>query len=57
MGDNSCLRYRFKHAAHQPAIENVVNQPDGSPERIGELLHTVEWRPVNDTLTEKVHAP
>ena len=55
--DNGFLRFRFKHAAHQPAIENVVIQLDGSPERIGELLRTVDWRQVNDTLTEKVPAP
>jgi len=56
-GNNSCVRFKFKHPAHQPAIENVVIQLDGSPERINEVLHNVDWRPVNDTLTEKVPAP
>ncbi|HVN18982.1 MAG TPA: hypothetical protein VMU05_09425 [Dongiaceae bacterium] len=52
-GDNGCERFKFKHAAHQPAIENVVIQMDGSPERIGELLKTVKWDAVNTALTEK----
>jgi len=52
-GENGCERYKFKHAAHQPAIENVVIQMDGSPERIEELLHSVNWKAVNDALTEK----
>jgi hypothetical protein len=56
-GGNSCLRFKFKHAAHQPAIENVVIQLDGSPERIDELLHSVNWQPVNEALTEKVQGP
>ena len=52
-GDNGCERYKFKHAAHQPAIENVVIQIDGSPERIDQLLKSVKWDAVNGVLTEK----
>jgi hypothetical protein len=51
--DNSCDRFKFKHAAHQPAIENVIIQMDGSPERIDQLLKTVKWDNVNAALTEK----
>ena len=51
--DNSCDRFQFKHAAHQPAIENVVIQMDGSPERIDQLLKSVNWNTVNTALTEK----
>jgi len=51
--DNTCERYKFKHAAHQPAIENVVIQMDGSPERIDQLLKTVKWEGVNSGLTER----
>lgn len=51
--DNGCDRFKFKHAAHQPAIENVVIQIDGSPERIDQLLKSVKWDEVNDVLTEK----
>lgn len=50
-GGDDGYRYKFKHATHQPVIENVVIQFDGSPERINELLRTVDWRPVNDALT------
>ena len=48
-----CDRFKFKRAAHQPAIENVVIQIDGSPERIDQLLKSVKWDEVNDALTEK----
>ena len=44
-------RFHFKHAFRQPVIENVVIQLDGSPERIDELLHAVNWQRVNDALT------
>ena len=45
--------YKFKHAAHQPAIENIVIQLDGSPERIDQLLHNVNWQLVNNARTER----
>lgn len=51
--ENGCMRYKFKHAAHQPAIENIVIQMDGSPERIDQLLKSVKWDDVNSALTEK----
>jgi hypothetical protein len=51
--ENECERYNFRHAAHQPAIENVVIQIDGSPDRIDQLLKTVRWDEVNSALTEK----
>ncbi len=51
--DNSCERFKFKHAAHQPAIENLVIQIDGSPERIDQLLKSVKWDEVNGALTDK----
>ena len=46
-------RFKFKHSPHQPAIENIVIQLDGSPERIDQLLHGVNWQVVNDALTER----
>jgi hypothetical protein len=48
---NKWYRYRFQHAFRQPAIENVVIQLDGSPERIDELLRTVNWQAVNGAIT------
>ncbi len=45
--------FHFKHAAHQPAIENAVIRLDGSPERIQELLHSVDWTAVNGALSEQ----
>jgi len=51
---NGWEHYKFKHAAHQPAIENIEIQLDGSPDRIDQLLHSVNWPTVNDALTEKL---
>lgn len=42
------IKFHFKHPAHTPVIENVVIQMQGSPERIRELLRTVDWKKVND---------
>lgn len=50
---NGCDRFKFIHGAHQPAIENIVIQMDGSPERIDQLLKSVKWNEVNSALTEK----
>jgi hypothetical protein len=45
------LRYHFKHAVHSPAIENIEIKMEGSPDRIQELLHSVDWKRVNQALT------
>ncbi len=44
------LKFHFKHPMHTPAIENVVVQLQGSPDRIKELLRSVDWKRVNDAL-------
>lgn len=44
------LGFRFKHPPHTPVIENVVIQLQGSPDRIRELLHTADWKRVNNAL-------
>ncbi len=45
------LKFHFKHPPHTPVIENVVIQMHGSPDRINELLRSVDWKKVNDALT------
>ena len=45
------LAYHFQHPAHSAAIENVVIQLRGDPQRIQELLHSVNWKRVNDALS------
>lgn len=45
------LGFRFKHPPHTPAIENIVIEMHGSPDRIKEILHSVDWKKVNDALT------
>lgn len=49
---DKAYRYKFQHAFRQPAIENVVIQLDGSPERINEVLRTAPWQRVNEALTK-----
>ncbi|HET6145761.1 MAG TPA: hypothetical protein VFE02_19815 [Candidatus Acidoferrales bacterium] len=48
---DGAYKYKFKHAPHQPAIENIEIHFDGSPERIDELLRTVKWEKINDALS------
>jgi hypothetical protein len=36
---------------HTPAIENIEIKMEGSPDRIQELLHSVDWKRVNQALT------
>jgi hypothetical protein len=45
------LRFHFKRPGRYPAIENIVIDMTGSPERIDELLKTVDWKVVNRGLT------
>lgn len=49
-GENG-LDFRFKHPPQTPAIENIEIQLQGSPDRIRELLHSADWKRVNDALT------
>jgi hypothetical protein len=44
------LKFHFKHPAHTAAIENLEVQLQGSPDRIHELLHTADWKRLNDAL-------
>ena len=44
------LKFHFKHPAHTPAIENIEVQLRGSPDRIRELLHSADWKRVNQAL-------
>ena len=48
-GENG-LDFHFKHPPHTPVIENIVIQLQGSPDRIRELLHSADWKRVNDAL-------
>jgi hypothetical protein len=50
--DNGWYHFRFQHRFRDPAIENIVVQLDGAPERINELLKTVNWKQLNDALTK-----
>ena len=45
------LKFHFKHPPHTPAIENIEIQMRGSPDRIRELLRSVDWKKVNDALS------
>jgi hypothetical protein len=45
------LAFRFKHPPHTAAIENVVIEMHGSPDRIQEVLHSADWKRVNEALT------
>jgi len=44
------LVFHFKHPAHTPAVENLVFQLQGSPDRIHELLRSADWKKVNGAL-------
>jgi len=44
------LKFHFKHPPHTPVVENIVFQLQGSPDRIRELLRSVDWKRVNNAL-------
>jgi len=44
------LKFHFKHPPHTPVVENIVVQLQGSPDRIRELLHSADWKRVNQAL-------
>jgi len=44
------LKFHFKHPPHTPAVENIVVQLQGSPDRIRDLLHSADWKRVNQAL-------
>jgi len=44
-------RYHFRRPGRYPAIENIVINISGDPDRINRLLQTVDWRSVNSALT------
>ncbi len=48
---NSWLRFHFKRKGLYPAIENIAIDMTGSPDRIDELLKSVDWTVVNRGLT------
>ena len=50
-GQDKWLRFRFRRPGRYPAIENIVFELNGSPERIDALLKTVDWKAVNAALT------
>lgn len=45
------LRFHFRRLGRYPAIENIVFEMNGSPERIDALLKTVDWKVVAGALT------
>ncbi len=45
------LRFHFRRPGRYPAIENIVFEINGSPERIDELLKTINWKAVAGGLT------
>jgi len=44
------LKFHFKHPPHTPVVENIVVQLQGSPDRIRELLHSADWKRINQAL-------
>jgi hypothetical protein len=44
-------RYRFRRPGRYPAIENIVIDITGDPDRINHLLQSVDWKSVNTALT------
>jgi len=42
--------FRFAHPQNTPYIENIEIRIYGAPDRIQELLHTVDWKQVNEAL-------
>jgi hypothetical protein len=44
------LKYRFKRKGRYPAIENIWIEISGTPSRIDELLHTIDWKQPNAAL-------
>jgi hypothetical protein len=50
-GENA-YRFKFRNNGPAVAIENIVVQLDGSPERIDELLQSAPWSRLADALTK-----
>lgn len=50
-GQDKWLRAHFKRPGRYPAIENIVIDISGSPERVDEVLKSLDWRVVNAGLT------
>ena len=50
-GQHRWCHFRFAHPQNTPFIENVEVQIYGAPDRVEELLHTVQWKQVNEALT------
>ena len=44
------LKFHFKNPSHTPVVENIEFQLRGSPDRIRELLHIVNWKQANNAL-------
>ncbi len=49
---NDDLVFHFKHPPHTPVIDNIEVQLRGSPDRIKEILHTVDWKRMNAALIQ-----
>ncbi len=50
---NKWLRFHYTRPGRYPAIENISIEMTGSPERIDELLKTVDWTVVDRGLTTR----
>jgi hypothetical protein len=50
-------RFRFRRPGRYPAIENIVIDITGDPDRIDHLLQTVNWKSVNSALTTQPTSP
>jgi hypothetical protein len=46
------LKYRFKRKGRYPAIENIWIEISGTPSRIDQLLHTIDWKQPNAALAQ-----
>ena len=49
--EHGWFHFHFVHPVNSPYIENVVINVYGAPDRIDELLHSIDWTKVNDAMT------
>lgn len=49
--EHGWYHFHFVHLVNTPYIENVVVNLYGASDRIDELLHSIDWKRVNDALT------
>lgn len=48
---NHGYHFKFAHPQNTAYIENIEILVSGAPDRLEELLHSVDWKQVNDALT------